>query len=274
MRLIFLFLMVFPLATMANESALPNDSATFNRLVQELNTLEQNTTAPTEDEIEEFLAEFYAAYETAKEKEQSFANRMLSGITMAATGAGGQMLAQSLAERNADADAERDMSAYLATFQCKWGSSSVPGGEQNVELAGGNELISLYQEYVALANDLKARKAALDMTAGIESNPILDGATSGLYDDVSTGVTSGAYASLARALADPSGADAQKWAAQKDQTEKILTTGAITAGTGTVGGVVGNVLINHTDKETNNSNVVDTVTTIKDRISKTKGKSK
>ena len=184
------------------------------------------------------------------------------------------MLASALSEQNADADAERDMAAYLATFRCNWGSNSVPGGEQNVALAGGNELISLYQEYVALANDLKIRKSALDMAAGIESEAILDGATSGLYDDVSTGVTSGAYASLARALADPSGADAQKWAAQKDQTEKILTTGAITAGTGTVGGVVGNVLINHTDKETNNSNVVDTVSTIKDRISKTKGKSK
>ena len=41
---------------------------------------------------------------------------------------------------------------------------------------------------------------------------------------------------------------------QQDQTEKILTTGAITAGVGTVGGVVGNALINHTDKKTNNSN--------------------
>jgi len=193
----------------------------------------------------EELEELQGKVDAAKEKEQSFANRMLSGATMAATGAGGQMLASALAEQNADADAERDMAAYLATFRCNWGSNSVPGGEQNVALAGGNELISLYQEYVALANDLKIRKSALDMAAGIESEAILDGATSGLYDDVGTGITSGAYASLARALMDPSGVDAQKWAAQKEETQKQLKTGAITAGVGAVVGLVGNVLINH-----------------------------
>jgi len=198
---------------------------------------------------EEELEELQDKVDAAKEKEQSFANRMLSGATMAATGAGGQMLASALSEQNADADAERDMAAYLATFRCNWGSNSVPGGEQNVALAGGNELISLYQEYVALANDLKIRKSALDMTAGIESEPILDGATSGLYDDVGTGITSGAYASLARALMDPSGVDAQKWAAQKEETQKQLKTGAITAGVGAVVGLAGNALINHTGKK-------------------------
>ena len=210
-----------------------------------VNTAASKNTQTQKPHSEEELEELQGKVDAAKEKEQSFANRMLSGATMAATGAGGQMLASALAEQNADADAERDMAAYLATFRCNWGSNSVQGGEQNVALAGGNELISLYQEYVALANDLKIRKSALDMTAGIESEPILDGATSGLYDDVGTGITSGAYASLARALMDPSGVDAQKWAAQKEQTQKQLKTGAITAGVGAVVGLAGNVLINH-----------------------------
>jgi len=195
------------------------------------------------------LDELQDKVDAAKAKEQSFANRMLSGATMAATGAGGQMLASALAEQKADKDAEQEMSAYLATFKCNWGSHSVPGGEQNVELAGGNELIGLYSQYVTLANDLKIRKSALDMTPGIESEPILDGATSGLYDDVGTGITSGAYASLARALMTPDGEDAKKWAAQKEATAKELKTGAITAGVGAVVGVAGNVLINHTGKK-------------------------
>ncbi|MBR2412632.1 MAG: OmpA family protein [Alphaproteobacteria bacterium] len=214
-----------------------------------VNTAASKNTQTQKPHSEEELEELQGKVDAAKKKEQSFANRMLSGATMAATGAGGQMLASALAEQNADADAERDMAAYLATFRCNWGSNSVPGGEQNVALAGGNELISLYQEYVALANDLKIRKSALDMTAGIESEPILDGATSGLYDDVGTGITSGAYASLARALMDPSGVDAQKWTAQKEETQKQLKTGAITAGVGAVVGLAGNALINHTDKK-------------------------
>jgi len=186
-----------------------------------------------------------ANVDAAKAQEQSFANRMLSGATMMATGAGGQMLASALAEQKADEAAVRDMKAYLATFRCNWGSNSVSGGEQNVELGGGNELIGLYSQYVALANDLKRRKSALDMKPGIESEAILDGAISGLYDDVGTGITSGAYTSLARALLDPNGVEAQQWAAQVAKNQQQLKTGAITAGVGAVGGVSGNALINH-----------------------------
>ena len=158
------------------------------------------------------------------------------------------MLASGLAEKKADEEAEQEMRAYLATFQCSYADDKrVAGGETNIEVPGGNELVGLYGEYVTLANDLKARKASLGIAPGIESEPILDGATSGLYDDIGTGINSGAYISLARALLNPSGTDAAKWAEQTQKTKDLITAGAVVGGVGVVGGIVGNVLLNHTD---------------------------
>lgn len=184
-----------------------------------------------------------AKYDAARENEQSLGNRMLGAATMGAMGIGGKMVAQSLAEQAADADAERDMAAYLASFKCEYGGGrTIRGGQTNIELPGGNQLIPLYSQYVALANDLKERKAQLGLKAGIESEKILDSATTGLYDDVGVGITSGAYASLARALQDPNGADAKMWAEQKEKTAQNLKTGAITAGVGAAVGLVGNII--------------------------------
>ena len=176
---------------------------------------------------------------------------MLGGLAIGAAGIGGMQMASAMAEQNADADAERDMTAYLATFHCNYGGGkNVEYGETDVELPGGNDLITLYTEYVNLANDLKVRKAALDMRPGIESEPILESATSGLYDDVAIGKTSGAYASLARALLDPNGADAAAWAKQKADTASKKKTGTIVGGVGVLGGAVGNLIINRDkDKE-------------------------
>ena len=180
-----------------------------------------------------------------KANEQSTANKLLGATGMGSTGIGGMQMASAMAEENADADAEAAMRAYLATFHCNYGAGkNIPGGERDVELPGGNELIGLYSEYVNLANDLKIRKTALDMRPGIESEPILDAATSGLYDDVAIGKTSGAYTSLARALMDPNGADAAAWAAQKAETADKKKTGMITAGIGAGGSLVGNLAIN------------------------------
>ena len=61
---------------------------------------------------------------------------------------------------------------------------------------------------------------------------------------MSTGVTGGAYASIARALMNPEGADAAAWAAQKAETSEQLKAGAITAGVGALVGITGNVLLN------------------------------
>ena len=191
------------------------------------------------------IEELQANADAMREKEQSFGNRMVGGTAMGTMGIGGQMIGSALAEQSADSDAEMDMAAYLATFKCDYGAGmNIAGGTLNVELPGANILLPIYTEYVTLASDLKTRKEALGMAPGIESNEILDAATSGLYDNVSTGVTGGAYASIARALMNPEGADAAAWAAQKAETSEQLKAGAITAGVGALVGITGNVLLN------------------------------
>ena len=199
----------------------------------------------SEEESQKKIDELRDNAENMKAKEQSTENKLLGAAGMGATGIGGMMLASGMAEQNADAEAETAMRAYLATFHCNYGGGkNVPHGTENVELPGGNELIALYTEYVNLANDLKARKADLGMAPGIESEAILESATSGLYDDVAVGKTSGAYVSLARALMDPEGEDAKLWAEQKDKTAQQIKTGAITAGVGAAGSLIGNLAIN------------------------------
>ena len=195
-------------------------------------------------------------YNAARSREQSLANKILGAAAIGASGIGGMMLASGLSEQQSDADAERAMRAYLATFTCKYGDKRVNGGAVDVELPGGYELVGLYSEYVALANDLKVRKAALGIKPGIESESILDSATSGLYDDISVGKTSGVYTSLSRALSDPNGADAAAWAAQKEESSKKVTTGATVGGVGAAGGAIGNLIIN---KDTLQGNKQDKV---------------
>lgn len=184
-------------------------------------------------------------YDLARGHEQALENKMLGGLSMGAIGMGGKMLAQGLAEQAADKAAEADMKAYLATFKCDYGAGrNIQGGKTNIELPGAAEMIPLYAEYVTLANDLKARKKQLGLKAGIESQKILDAATTGLYDDVGVGITSGAYASLARAMLNPDGEDAKMWADQQKNSKKLVTAGAVTAGLGVVGSIVGYVASN------------------------------
>jgi hypothetical protein len=183
--------------------------------------------------------------EAIRAKEQSTANKLLGAAAIGTTGIGAMQTASAMAEQNADSDAERTMRAYLATFHCDYGAGkSIQGGQSNIDLPGGNELIGLYSEYVNLANDLKVHKNALNIRPGIESEPILDAATSGLYDDVAIGKTSGAYTSLARALMDPNGADAAAWAQQKSDTADRKKAGMITAGIGVAGSLAANLAIN------------------------------
>ena len=202
--------------------------------------------ADSESELsEQKIADLAKNASAMTKTEQSTANKLLGGASIAATGIGGMQLASAIAENRADDAAERDMAAYLATFRCDYGQGrNIMGGETDVQLPGGNNLIELKQQFIELAADLKTRKDALEMTPGIESEVILDSATMGLYDDESLGITDGAYTSLARALSDPDGADAAEWAQQRSDTKSQLTTGAVMAGVGIVGGVVGNLLIN------------------------------
>lgn len=211
---------------------------------------EKEQTQPNEPRLSETdslakIEELRDNAEAMRAKEQSAANRLLGAAGIVTTGIGAMQTASAMAEQNADADAERTMRAYLATFHCDYGAGkSIQGGQSNIDLPGGNELIGLYSEYVNLANDLKVRKTALNIRPGIESEPILDAATSGLYDDVAIGETSGAYTSLARALMDPNGADAAAWAQQKSDTADRKKAGMITAGIGVAGSLAANLAIN------------------------------
>jgi hypothetical protein len=216
--------------------------------IKSTTTDEQKTVAEREltpEEQEQEISELRANATAMKDKEQSTENKLLGAVGIGATGIGGMQLASALAEQSADADALTDMTAYLETFKCTYGNNaSVSGGTTNIETPGGNSLLSLYTEYVSLANDLKLRKNMLEMPAGIESEAILSSANGNLYNNDTTDKTSGAYASLARALSDPTGADAQKLAQQQTDTADKLKTGAIVAGVGAVGGLVGDLAIN------------------------------
>ena len=198
----------------------------------------------SEQDSQKKIAELSENADKMHERENSTENKALGAAGMASVGIGGMQMASAMAEKNADADAELAMRAYLSTFSCDYGGGSVSGGTTDNELPGGNELIGLYGEYVNLANNLKARKAALDIRPGIESEPILDSATSGLYDDISDGITTGTYTSLARAIMDPSGADAAAWASRQSDTAQKLKTGAMAAGIGSAATLVGNQLVN------------------------------
>lgn len=199
-------------------------------------------------------------YKNMKEKENSLENRMLGGVGIGTVGIGGMMVAQSLVEQNADKSAEQDMQAYLSTFSCRYGEKTARGGEMGLEIPGSNHLINLYQKYAELSQDLKTRKDALGLKPGIESEIVIDKATTGLYDDVGTGIGSGAYASIARALRDPNGEDAKRWAEQKESTASNLKTGAITAGAGVVASMAGNYLINHDNKNRSDELLADRAT--------------
>lgn len=187
------------------------------------------------------------AYESAKTTEQSKANRLLTSASTAATGIGTMELAQGLAEQKADKAAEQAMSAYVSTMRCSYGNGkSVKAGMDEIELPGGNNanMMKYRTEYTALAADLKERKNALDMTPGIESEEILDKSQMGLYDDENVGINGGRYASLYRAQMLGSESDQAQLDSAKQTSKNRVIGGAVAAGVGVVGGIVGDELIN------------------------------
>ena len=208
----------------------------------------KSTDDRTDEEKKKALEEKQKAYDEAKANEQSLQNRTLTAVTTAATGIGGMELAMGLAQQSADKKADADMDAYIATFRCTYGNGKqVKGGPEEIELPGGNDqnMMNLRAQYIALAADLKERKAALDMTPGIESEEILDKSQMGLYDDENIGVTGGAYASLYRAKALESEEDQAKIDEEKDASKKRVIAGGVLVGAGTVIGVGGNMLLNN-----------------------------
>lgn len=211
------------------------------------NSVKAPTDTRTDEEKAQALEKAQNKYDDAKAKEQSKENRLLTGLSTAATGIGGMQLAQGLAEQKADKSAEQDMAAYIATMRCSYANGkSVKAGPDEIELPGGNDanLMKLRNDYFALANDLKERKTALGMKAGIESEEILDKAATGLYDDESLGIDSGTYASLYRAQMLGSDVDQEKIDEEQKASKNRVIAGAVVGGVGVVGGVVGNSLIN------------------------------
>ena len=215
-------------------------------------TTESNAGGQTIEDIAEpetnTIADAEQAYADAKDKEQSTANKMLGGLSMATTGIGGMQMAQGLSEQSADADAARDMDAYLATMQCRVGDNKYKLGDAGIDVGGTNQLTELYQQYVDLAADLKERKTALGMKSGIESAVVMDSAKMGLYDDKGNGIENGTYASLYRASRGNE-KDKKAFDDAKESSRDRVKYGTIAAGVGVVGGVIGNELINGDDDE-------------------------
>lgn len=238
--------------TLGNQVVSAIDSVTENTTNAEIFDILDNLVS-YDVKLENYL-KAKKAYDEAKAKEQSLGNRILGAAAIGAGGVGGMMLASGVAEKNADMAAEQDMSAYLATFKCDYGSGmNVKGGESNITLPGANVLLPLYNEYISLAADLKSRKEALEMKPGIEAEVILNASETGLYDNQSMEMN-GAYASVSKALMNPDGADAEQLQAQSDKTSQNIKTGAVVGGVGVVGGVVGDLLLNGGifDKNTEN----------------------
>lgn len=193
------------------------------------------------------LAEKQSAYESARATEQSTANKLLGGLTTAATGIGTMEALRGLAEQQADKKADTDMDAYIATMRCSYADGkSVKAGLEPIELPGGNDenLMKYRNEYIALATSLKNRKESLGMKPGIESELILDKADMGLYDQENVGITDGSYSSLYRAKLQNSETDQTQIAEETKKSGNRLKYGAVAAGVGVAGGIIGNSAIN------------------------------
>lgn len=227
-----------------------SDDQTKRDLYSRLKNIITEIKQSNKETVEEFIRqqkveEAREYYESAKENEQSTANKLLGGASMAAMGIGGMELASAMSEKKAMEEAEQQMKAYLATFSCTYDDGKrFSGGETAIELPGGNELLSLVGEYKTLAADLKLRKEALGLKPGIESQEILDKANSGLYDDVATGKTDGAFTSLARALSDKTSEDAAEWAEDKAKIEEKVKKAGTAVAVAAVASVAANLAIN------------------------------
>ena len=194
----------------------------------------------SEEDSKARIKELQANEDALKENEQKLENKLLGAAGIAGAGIGGQMLATGIAQQRADAEAERDMTAYLATFKCKYGNKMVDSGNKEIELPGANDqkYSEMYRKYKELASELKISKASLGMKPGIESEEILD--ISNLYSNGNIGGADGAYTSLADALSGDS--DAQEALKKQKNTALGLTIGGGVLAAGTVAGtVVGNV---------------------------------
>ncbi|MDR2413002.1 MAG: OmpA family protein [Rickettsiales bacterium] len=205
----------------------------------------------SEEDSQKKIDELEKNAQAMRDKENSTANKLLGAAAIGAAGYGASQMLQGKAEQSADEAAERDMAAYLATFKCDYGQGqNVKGGEKGITLPAEN-LISLRTEYTTLAAALKGTKESLGLAPGIESETIIDKASSGLYDNAALGKTSGSFTSLSAALSGDEAAKAA-WDAQKAESASTAKTGMITAGAGLAIGAVGNLVLNTAGKDGKN----------------------
>lgn len=182
-------------------------------------------------------------YKLAREKEK--AGRATSAIATGATSYGAITALGAMSEQRIDAESETDMAAYLGTIKCNYsGGQTVRGGNADIEIPGGNELLAYYTEYKNTATNLKNTKTALNLPSGLESQTVYDKAETNLYKNASIGRGAGGYTSLARALGDTNSADAAAWAAQKAESAENIKTGALIAAGGLALGIGTNVALN------------------------------
>lgn len=197
----------------------------------------------SEEKSQERIKALEANEKAVAENAQTWENKLLGAAGIGGAGAGGQMLAEGLAQKTADEAAERDMTAYMATFKCKYGDNTVDSGNSEIQLPGANDAkySALLMQYKQLAADLKIRKEALGLKPGIESDEILDGST--LYGRGNTGGADGTYLSLADALSGDADARAE-WDEQKKKADTLVGIGA-SVGVVAIGGTLaGNILVN------------------------------
>lgn len=219
----------------------PQKQELYKQLADAVKNIDDLETAEMEAKLQELRDDAEAAHE----RENSTVNKMLGGAAIGAMGIAGMELASAMSEKKAMADAELDMSAYLTTFVCDYGAGrNIKGGEVDVELPSSPELSTIKAEYIALATDLKERKTALGMQPGIESELILEAATTGLYDNESLGKADGVYTSLSRALLDDNGTDAAEWNAEKERLDKKIKDSATAIAVTAVASIAANLMIN------------------------------
>lgn len=177
-------------------------------------------------------------FDAAKANENSMANKMLGGATMAATSIGAMQLAQGMTEMNADNAADAEMQSYLSTIICGI------GGAKDVRYNTGGmapeetrQLADARLKYITLAAKMKAAKENLGMAPGIESELLVD--TSSLYSGRGTdqGGAGGRFDTAAERKEASDNMD-------KDSAKVRAIAGGAALGVGALGGMLGNELIN------------------------------
>lgn len=154
-------------------------------------------------------------------------DKAITGVSTASMGVGGMQLAQGLGEQAADKDATSQMQGYLSDLYCTYAGNRVAYGATGVRSNGGNELDLMREEFITKAAALKNTKEQLGLNAGIESEVVLDSATTGLYKNDGVNRGSSNFGRLSEALLDETGRDAQLIAAQQKTSQTRVSGGAL-----------------------------------------------